>query len=426
MNDDSRNLPPYLKDYREHEKEQESIIIDKYGDKLKNCEPFELKNCFPEFDLKPPFTFLPFEMKIYHLLPFYRNLIIDLYPYETEKEFLSEYGATVKDLITIFEEYNNLFFRVEGPLEMYSKLGYLKPIFDLYPPNSDRFERVFSTVNREIYEDVFKKMNAVLLYFKQITPFDPSEGMNTQMEKLGRINTYTNMYCHLFLMHGRSVADDILEYALTPPSPDINPWLFFKETFKTYSKCTIFPKTKSLGGPHLLGRSTYFSARMLHLTPDQMGIQFPFDVDTGFLQPMKLQMPRDLDIALEIDAKRWRNALSSYEDAIKNRQINEIKTRIKAIEIENNEINLTLENMSNRRRQISNPLHMINDGLEILFLLGGFGEITGFPDSQNLLGIAAGLNLIGGKLIDPAADVYIKFQKSDQVCLIYDINRRAK
>jgi len=405
---------------------QREKIIDEYGETIKKGEPFEIKNCFPEFDLKPPFTFLPFELKIFHVLPFYRNLIIDLYPYENEQKFISEYGVSVKDLIKIFEENNNLFLRVEGPLPLYSKLDYLKPVFDLNPPNSDRFDRVYSIVNKKTYENSFNSMAAVLQHFKQITAFNPSDSMEKNLEKMGRVNVYTNTYCHLLRMHGPSVADEILEFSLNPPNPHINPWIFFKETFKTYAKCSIFPKTKSLGGPHLMSNNTYLSARALQITPDQMGIQFPFDIDTAFLKPMNLQMPRDLDIAFEIDAKKWQNALINYEDAIKKRQIKEIRTRAEAIQIENKEINQTLDEMDSGQRRISKQMHRISDGLEILFLLGGLGKIEGFSEIQTVSGIASGLNFIGKKFIDTSADAYVKFKKSDQVCFIYSINKKIE
>ena len=116
-------------------KDQVNDIIKKYDqDKKINILDF-----YPDYKLKEPYSsFNPSSdrnLKPFQLLPFFKNIIIDIKPFKNEKDFISYYGMDVNQLLEQWGK--GIFkFRLSYDYTYYADLenDYLDEILDKNPP----------------------------------------------------------------------------------------------------------------------------------------------------------------------------------------------------------------------------------------------------------------------------------------------------
>ena len=386
-------------------------VRDDMLDKIDQQRPISIKELYPEFEFKFPYTYLPKGMKLYNLLPFFEKIIIDIHPYSNEKLFIKDYGIDPIQLAELFEE-KRVLVRYEGSLSQYQDLKYIKPVFKLMPPSENRYYRILVENFPDLYENSFEKFKDI---FKKNGYFSINRGPNNNTTDLNiqtEFNTYIDIYINLCCVIGKEMADSLVDLAYIFDFGTFN-WIYF-----TYAKFLVYPHILALDGIYLSNFKDIADARSLKI--NKKSSILPFDVGRQIMDMFQLRMPDELDIALEIKPTKWFSALAELNNAILKDNCDDVYTQTQTLKNEITSINQAISDLSRKRNLALKSIQNISLTMGIIGPFAAQLCGNGVIDTISILLGLASVN----KFIEPAIDTLLKFEKSSNICMLYDINKQ--
>ena len=198
-----------------------------------------------------------------------------------------------------------------------------------------------------------------------------------------------------------------------------------------YADFLTEPIYSSLDGVHSLDsrekeiKSIYDEALMVY-PESRLKLFPPVDVGKALIELCELYLPQKQNIErildLDIEAKRTRKALKSFDEAVEKEQSDKIVDRKRALRNEIVDTNEAVKSIEKTKDRIEKT---INYGSLTVGIVGPIAAIlTGNPLFTSLLGYPFLTEF--SKIATPVAEVLAKLKKPNHVVMLYEIKERYK
>ena len=437
-----------------HFKDQISNITKKY----ENSEKIDIIKYYPKFNLNGPYTdFNPLsanDLKPFQLLPFFKNIIIDIKPFKIEKDFIKYYGMDVDELLEMYGK--GIFkFRLTHNYPKYENLenDYLDNILDKNPPVTPLINENYSilingTSCLENYDEYINKnfdfgstllgdlggtdplsIIAMDLMNGHQSTMDPFE--NDDYTKIVIQNLYKLKTC------GYSEVVEFLKRFLDVGNGRLD-WAFVFSN--AYANFLSNPILDSLNGTHLV--HSQLKHVMNDLSMRKFDEIFPklnkrvpgINIDESMILSAdiakemvnNINMPtlmsmEDVD---NYDNKGPIKALASLEKTLLNKESDKIVDLSYALQTELISASKIVENMQSKINHDSNLIRRFSLGVGII---GSIASLISDPSNQPLFNLMTIGGAFGEILSDSRISSYFlnkltRFNKENHVLYLYDNN----
>ena len=438
-------------------KDQISNITKKY----ENSEKIDVLKFYPKFNLNDPYTdFNPLsanDLKPFQLLPFFRNIIIDIKPFKIEKDFIKYYGMDVDELLEMYGK--GIFkFRLTHNYPEYENLenDYLDIILDKNPPVAPLINENYSilingTSCLENYDEYINKnfdfgstllgdlggtdplsIIAMDLMNGHQSTMDPFE--NDDYTKIVIQNLYKLKTC------GYSEVVEFLKRFLDVGNGRLD-WAFVFSN--AYANFLSNPILDSLNGTHLV--HSQLKHVMNDLSMRKFDEIFPklnkrvpgINIDESMILSAdiakemvnNINMPtlmsmEDVD---DYDNKGPIKALASLEKTLLNKESDKIVDLSYALQTELISASRIVENMQSKINHDSNLIRRFSLGVGII---GSIASLISDPSNQPLFNLMTIGGTFGEILSDSRISSYFlnkltRFNKENHVLYLYDNNEHV-
>ncbi|GEM_PF-7130213 len=398
-----------LEELWQKELEKANNIKNKIKKDKISCKLF-----YPEFsDIKPPYTYRPHGIKVTEIISFNKTLIVNIRPIKKPQSFKEEYGLSVNDLIWLYEK-RRVVFRVSKPHYSYANLDYLDPILELSPPYAGRhrllriFPNTYEKWCREIWEvlgsyssdqELLTSKVLQMLYGKDLHP------LSSFKEALQRY------YAELCYFLGPNYTRELVKSALSGTISQISQLDAAILSLRSYSYFLIWPHTCCLDGINTVPSDTLKFLRKAGLLPVEKLKVFPYEIGRALIDHFRLNMPQDLDLAIEISPKKWFIALNELERLIESRELDRVGDSVQNIKNVLRELNEEIRAIKRRKQRLN----------EASILLGVTGVLMGLIRGP---GIIQSLLSIASPIIPQIFDeIVLRFTKPNHILILYEIQR---
>lgn len=438
-------------------KDQISNITKKY----ENSEKIDVLKFYPKFNLNDPYTdFNPLsanDLKPFQLLPFFRNIIIDIKPFKIEKDFIKYYGMDVDELLEMYGK--GIFkFRLTHNYPKYENLenDYLDNILDKNPPVAPLINENYSilingTSCLENYDEYINKnfdfgstllgdlggtdplsIIAMDLMNGHQSTMDPFE--NDDYTKIVIQNLYKLKTC------GYSEVVEFLKRFLDVGNGRLD-WAFVFSN--AYANFLSNPILDSLNGTHLV--HSQLKHVMNDLSMRKFDEIFPklnkmvpgINIDESMILSAdiakemvnNINMPtlmsmEDVD---DYDNKGPIKALASLEKTLLNKESDKIVDLSYALQTELISASRIVENMQSKINHDSNLIRRFSLGVGII---GSIASLISDPSNQPLFNLMTIGGTFGEILSDSRISSYFlnkltRFNKENHVLYLYDNNEHV-
>lgn len=286
---------------------------------LRNKKPenFSIKNLFPELKLHGAYGYYIFDKPVYALIPYFDNVIINIPPFKN-KEALEKKLKISMDYLIELNERGRVSLNLDSDPVSYENLAYMDEIIENAPSSQIRNDTYLKFLNPDNnYSKIANKIfdGNLRNYAKNIQWDKYVDKPEYEIE-----NTAKNILSQLGTLGYQSLFDKLTNGKYTPE--EIYNIIYTYSSFLTdpvfYSLDGITPIDKySIGNP--INSSGYKD--ILPLLKDEINksknvMEFPTDVGIELLKNNDIYFPSGIDIALEIDTKKARNALFELDRAV--------------------------------------------------------------------------------------------------------------
>jgi len=265
-------------------------------------------------------------------IPFTSNMIVDLRPYPSEKEFIKHYGVNTKEMATLIEE-GYIIPQFGSDIHRYENKNYLLPIFNAsnHVSSNYRIHRIFEILDSRYYEIRERTKKELLKYFKyhwdkapkvekQYYMNDFDAFSTTWSTRIVRINCISPIFGKILMSYSRR--DDFLEVV------------------NLFTSLFIFPITKSLGGVYKMSLENYLSLKnsflettikRKHIMPFARDIAEPLCIAIDFSLPYKMSI-YNLSKYLKDDLVEEANRLMMEIESQISKRTDKAKSRADALQ----------------------------------------------------------------------------------------------
>jgi hypothetical protein len=446
-----------LKEIDKKELDRITTISKKPG----NDKKMDINIFYKDFNLNEPYTsFNPLsanDLKPFQLLPFFKNIIIDIKPFKKEKDFMKYYGMDVDELLE--QHGKGIFkFRLTHNYYEYKNLenNYLDNILDKNPPvipiiNENYNLLLNGTSNIENYENYINKnldfgstllgdlggtdplsIIAMDLMNGHQSTMDPFE--NDDYTKIVIQNLYKLKTC------GYSEVVEFLKRFLDVGNGRLD-WAFVFSN--AYANFLSNPILDSLNGTHLV--HSQLKHVMNDLSMRKFDEIFPklnkrvpgINIDESMILSAdiakemvnNINMPtlmsmEDVD---NYDNKGPIKALASLEKTLLNKESDKIVDLSYALQTELISASRIVENMQSKINHDSNLIRRFSLGVGII---GSIASLISDPSNQPLFNLMAIGGNFGEILSDSRISSYFlnkltRFNKENHVLYLYDNNEHV-
>ena len=396
-----------LMTYEEQEQERVASLLYE----LEGVKYFTIRDFFKELRLSSPYTRLnihPFWIG----LPFYKTLIFDLHPFQSEQILLQGQGVTVNQLLSLQEE-GKIQIILSGPPKIYQGLDYLDPILRLNPPSySYRLSAYVSRLHGFDTLEDWRAEGAEIFGGKLGKLFNDSK-VATEQDYFEK--TFISAWVNVRALNLHSVAEAIkLAATRNPYAAGVYLELFHE--------MACAPITTCLKGCHSIP-ADYIDAATFYLRNqncDLNGIkkyfknEFNQEIGRLLIDRYRLIRPRTLSNALEVypDYNEARLALKALSEFVEENSPDHVDSAAKAVSKAFEDV----YKIKSRKKKFETAFQVT--GIVGSASLGLTGNVTG------LLG-AIGFGLLGAVLAPSIAETVSKLNISNSVVTLYDFDGKV-
>lgn len=438
-------------------KDQINNITKKY----ENTKKIDIIKFYPKFNLNDPYTnFNPLsanDLKPFQLLPFFRNIIIDIKPFKIEKDFIKYYGMDVDELLEMYGK--GIFkFRLTHNYPEYENLenDYLDNILDKNPPVTPLINENYSILingpsRLENYGSYINKnfdFGSTLLCDLgatdplSIIAMDLMNGHQSTMDTFEN-DDYTKIVIqNLYKLKtcGYSEVVEFLKRFLDVGNGRLD-WAFVFSN--AYANFLSNPILDSLNGTHLV--HSQLKHVMNDLTMRKFDEIFPklnkrvpginidesmilsADIATEMVNNINMPTLMSMEDVDNYDNKGPIKALASLEKTLLNKESDKIVDLSYALQTELISASRIVENMQSKINHDSNLIRRFSLGVGII---GSIASLISDPSNQPLFNLMAIGGTFGEILSDSKISSYFlnkltRFNKENHVLYLYDNNEHV-
>lgn len=392
---------------------------------LKGNDEVSPLDFYPEYDLnsKKPYTCHEFGKPLWILLPHFKSVIVDIYPYYSEPEFERKYEVNVDQLLQLQKD-GRVLLRLYLPVREEIS-DYLLPVYEEgLQKGFPTFHRIYDFVHLtggKAFEEGWKegeklfkgKLKQMALEIRK--PWECITELERDLEYVGIFE-----YAHLKAFGFQQLTEKLKDLAKLDPA-------LASCVSSAYSTFLVEPTISSLDGIHLVNREDIqFLSDVISdfkfpkpnldssLTTAKYEV-FPYEIGRSLVENAKLVVPNNLEHALDVypDYEKARKALKELELAVEEKG-EKLKDRVAALE----EVWRDMKSIETTARRIKIILGVA--GSTISAMTGGF--LAGFP------GLLAGLfgGLVSTDFIATrVGKKFAKIGKGSNIVAIYDFVKTA-
>ena len=419
-----------LKELEEYEIKEEERAAEIYR-KIYNKRKISIKDCYPDLKLKKPYG--AYLMGASHSIPFLETHIVNVSSFKDKDTFERAYGMSPELLIELYKK-GRVEFLLNGPPTEFANLDYLDEILEFEPPPVSCRNSLYDELSFDADKSFFysKQAEKILQNVKCLKGFEeytsPEETLkdyvwNSYM-RLG-IHGYDDLIKAVLTYAEGIDKEEVSNELMNPPDLVATLCIF-------YSDFLTEPIYSSLDGVHSLDsrekeiKSIYDEALMVY--PESRSKLFPpVDVGKALIELYELYLPQKQNIEgildLDIEAKRTRKALKSFDEAVEKEQIDKIVDRKRALRnaiVDTNEAVKSIEKTKDRIEKA------INYGSLTVGIVGPIvSQITTENFLFSILFGSSGLSTRLSKIATPVAEVLAKRKKPNHVVMVYEISKTS-
>ena len=415
-----------LEEYEKKEKERAAKIYRKIYSKRK----ISIKDCYPDLKLKKPYG--AYLMGAPQSMPFLETHIVNISSFKDKDTFEKAYGIPLELLIELCNK-ERVAFLLNGPPTEFANLDYLDEILEFKPPSV--------SCRTPLYDELSFGEDKISFYakeaYKVIQKEKSSKGFEEYASPEETLNDYVwNSYERLGIHGYDYLMKAVLKYAESIDKETVsdelmNPPDLIATMCIFYSKFLTEPIYSSLDGIHSLDsrekeiKSIYDEA--LKVYPESRAELFPAEVGKALIDACEIYLPQKQNIEgildLDIEAKKTRKALKSFDEAVEKEQSDKIVDRKRALR---NAIVDTNEAVKSIEKTKDGIKKAINYGSLTVGIVGPIAyKLTGDPLLAFLLELS-GLSTKFSKIATPVTEVLAKLKKPNHVVMLYEIKKRYK
>ena len=419
-----------LKELEEYEIKEEERAAEIYR-KIYNKRKISIKDCYPDLKLKKPYG--AYLMGASHSIPFLETHIVNVSSFKDKDTFEREYGMSQELLIELYKK-GRVEFLLNGPPTEFANLDYLDEILEFEPPLVSCRNSLYDELSFDADKSFFysKQAEKILQNVKCLKGFEeytsPEETLKDYVW-----NSYMRLGIHGYddlikavLTYAEGIDKEEVSNELMNPPDLVATLCIFYADFLTE------PIYSSLDGVHSLDsrekeiKSIYDEALMVY--PESRSKLFPpVDVGKALIELYELYLPQKQNIEgildLDIEAKRTRKALKSFDEAVEKEQIDKIVDRKRALRnaiVDTNEAVKSIEKTKDRIEKA------INYGSLTVGIVGPIvSQITTENFLFSILFGSSGLSTRLSKIATPVAEVLAKLKKPNHVVMVYEISKTS-
>lgn len=442
-----------LKELDKKEQERVSSIARKHeGDKKVDVNIF-----YKDFNLKEPHTcYNPIssvDLKPFQLAPFFKNIILDIKPLNSEDEFKKYYGMGVEKCYELKKD--GLFkFRLSNNYTDYFNLNndYLDLILDDKPPVSNVVNRAHGLLINEddsSINDLFHLIGSKNFDFGRymlndlglsdpymLSAFDIMAGHTYNLKNVDNEIYEIEMAHNLTKLWacGYNEINELFKLLLGTGNGRLD-WAFVFSN--VYANILSNPILDSINGTQMMHSRIKYLAKDMSIQkldsifPDLKNPANTLEFDDSILSSDKLSiMTKTIDIPTllnsddldDFDFKGAINALKTLEDIIDNKRIDEISGATQDLQNELISVGNIVKGLQEGKVRKKNILSNVSWGLGVV------GSLSSLY-SENPYNWILGLLSVGGLLLETAIkfdgidwilDKLNKFHKDSHLIYIYD------
>lgn len=285
-----------------------------------------IKDCYPDLKLKKPYG--AYLMGASHSIPFLETHIVNVSSFKDKDTFERAYGMSPELLIELYKK-GRVEFLLNGPPTEFANLDYLDEILEFEPPSVSCRNLLYDELSFDADKSFFysKQAEKILQNVKCLKGFEeytsPEETLkdyvwNSYM-RLG-IHGYDDLIKAILTYAEGIDKEEVSNELMNPPDLVATLCIF-------YADFLTEPIYSSLDGVHSLDsrekeiKSVYDEALMVY--PESRSKLFPpVDVGKALIELCESYLPQKQNIEgildLDIEAKRTRKALKSFDEAVEN------------------------------------------------------------------------------------------------------------
>ncbi len=435
-----------------------SYKLLKITKKCKNKDKLDILNFYPNFNLKEPYTnFNPLSdnnLKPFQLLPFFKNIVIDIKPFKTENEFVKYYGMDVDQLLE--QQGKEIFqFRLSNNYSDYMNLesDYLDDILDKNHPIVPLINKSYGcllngTDEFPMYDEYIGKnldFGSILLGEMggtdplSIIAMDIMNGHSTIMNPF-KNEDYTNivienLYKLQYCGYGEVV--DFLKRFLDVGNGRLD-WAFVFSN--AYANFLSNPIIDSLNGTHLVNSQLKHVANDLSIRKfDEIfptlnksvpkihidnSMILSADIAREMVNSINMPTLMSMDDVDEYDNMGPIKALASLEKAIMTNKSDEILDLSSNLESELVSTSIIVKDMQSNIKQKSHLISQFSLGVGIMGNIASLITDSSIQPLFNLAGIVGGVGefISDSKMTSYFLNKLNRINKENHVLYLYDNN----
>lgn len=410
-----------LEEYELKEKERATEIYRKICSKRK----ISIKDCYSDLKLKKPYG--AYLMGALHSIPFLETHIVNISAFKDKDTFERAYGMPLELLIELYKK-GRIEFLLNGSPTEFANLDYLDEILEFKPPSVSRRTPLYDKLSFGEDKISFYSKEA----YKIIQKVKCLKGFEEYTSPKETLKDYAwNSYERLGIHGYDDLIKEVLTYAEGIDKEEVSSELMNAPDLVAtmcivYSDFLTEPIYSSLDGVHSIDsreeriKSIYDEA--LKVYPESRAELFPVDVGKALIEACEIYLPQKQNIEgilnLDIDTKKTRKALKSFDEAVEKEQSDKIVDRKRALR---NAIVDTNEAVKSTEKTKDGIEKAINYGSLTVGIVGRMAyKLSGDPLLAFLLELSGRLS----KIATPIAEVLAKLKKPNHVVMLYEIKKR--
>lgn len=406
-----------LTEKKEHEIEKSNRLAKSFTDK----EKVSIRNFYPDLKLNGVYGHYIFGRPVYSLVPFMDKVIVNIPPYKTKSKLEDKTGLDIETLIELID-LGRVSVNIDSDPLLYEKLDFLDPLLEISPCSQIRNAAFMTSITNSFSKRVEESTN---LFSGKLGAFSKKVGWDGYVNKAANEieNTGINILSQIGSLGYENTYNIIMSKGQRDPVTAYL-WAFYYSTF------LADPVFDSIDGIVPVDRNMLTREKnRLPGLPDNSEIRdgrilsFPTDVGRMILSNLRINLPKNLDTALDVKSEDLRKLLLEVDRRMEHKNGLNFEEMKEEAERAVNEVMNATEPLTSTLSRLTGS--RFNEVVELSMGVTGLAAAALTHNPLFLeLGALGGFSIAAAKVPELIAEQIVKFKKPSHVIVLLGLKKK--